>query len=91
MQARQLRKLSGRFVLCLCLALCYVSLKISSLTIESLESLESLQSVESVNNVDNLKSVDSLESQDIMESLSNRQAEALPSVLRVDQWPHGIR
>ena len=69
--------MSGGLVLCICLALCYVSLKVSSsLSLESLESLESVQSFKSVESV---------------ASLSTWEAEALSSVLRVDQWPQGIR
>ena len=76
MHLGQLRKLSGGFVLCVCLALCYVSLKVSSLSLESLESLESVQSFRSVESV---------------ASLTTWEAEALSLVLRVDQWPQGIR
>ena len=85
MQLRPLRKLFGGFVLFICLALCYVSIKVSSLGLESLENLESVQSFKSV---ESLKSMESVKS---VSSLSTWEAEALSSVLRVDQWPYGIR
>ena len=58
---------------------------------ETLETVGASEAADTMEAVETKEAVEPMEAVEASETLETWEALALPSVLRVDQWPHGIR